>query len=800
MRSLRCSLPVPSWSRPCPPTSGSWRPRHDRAFCRQGPRPPRPWTLQVLEAAAPWTGRERDGDPRRRTRAPAAGRRCRRTHGRRSAGPPGAAVGRRRRASTRRRCTRRAGPAPGRPRAAPAGTARRDVPPAAARAASRTSGCPRRATPAPPSTPSWRPTAIPTGSPRCSPTRLPRRWCCSTSWRGDRRSVRSSGPTARCGPRRRRPDRLAARPRTAGRRRRGHRRAAARGRRCTVAVAGCSPTCSRRRRRRRSPPMTRAGRPATAGAQAFDFVRRAEELLEAWCARRRPRSSRRAGSGCASCARAATQLDVEEWEAALRRRDGLRRRAARAERRPRRRLAADPGVRPLARRRRRRTAGRRSPRPGCVRPGSRASSAAGTTATRSLAALGPDLDRIAGPGGTRRASSTVLADAARPAPPLEPRHRVGACMDAAAAAAAGLRARARRVDVARGRAARGHRPGRAVAAGPRPARRVRRRAPSDAPGPAAARAARPRPAPGRPHRCRARPARPRARARAARSARRRRVDRRRDGLPVHPGVGPAGARRRARRRRPARAARARTRARRSRSRSPTWSTTSPAGTAIRVGAASAYVRCDDEAVLGELLADSARPRCGCAGSRPPCSPRRPPATGPRAAARARMGYAPAAESSDGTVVIRRPDARRTPPRQRPPRLASPSSGRRAPPCWGPPSAPCAPGDAGLPCPAGAVPSTAAAVECPAAHGAARPWPLCRRPSRRRGRLDRLRQRPRRRQRARRRPRASGRRLPHRVRPPAPTRSAPSRCTASPAWPPERRPRRSRGRGRPWAYG
>jgi predicted DNA-binding transcriptional regulator YafY len=33
-----------------------------------------------------------------------------------------------------------------------------------------------------------------------------------------------------------------------------------------------------------------------------------------------------------------------------------------------------------------------------------------------------------------------------------------------------------------------------------------------------------------------------------------------------------------------------------------------------------------------------------------------------------MGNAPAAESSDGAIVVRRKDSRRTPPRQRPPRL------------------------------------------------------------------------------------------------------------------------------------
>ncbi|MGK5631253.1 helicase-associated domain-containing protein [Streptomyces sp. URMC 123] len=85
---------------------------------------------------------------------------------------------------------------------------------------------------------------------------------------------------------------------------------------------------------------------------------------------------------------------------------------------------------------------------------------------------------------------------------------------------------------------------------------------------------------------------------------------------------------------------------------------------LRVGAASSYLRCDDEALLSEILADrrSATLR-----------PRRlaPTVLATQAApdvllARLReMGYAPAAESAAGDVVVTRADARRTPPRAAP---------------------------------------------------------------------------------------------------------------------------------------
>ncbi|MGW1158715.1 helicase-associated domain-containing protein [Streptomyces sp. NPDC002519] len=85
---------------------------------------------------------------------------------------------------------------------------------------------------------------------------------------------------------------------------------------------------------------------------------------------------------------------------------------------------------------------------------------------------------------------------------------------------------------------------------------------------------------------------------------------------------------------------------------------------LRVGAASAYVRCDDDSMLNEILADKRSaslrlrrlaPTVLAAGA--------DPATlleGLRA-----MGFAPAAESAEGDVLITRAHAHRTPPRTAP---------------------------------------------------------------------------------------------------------------------------------------
>ncbi|HEY0869022.1 MAG TPA: helicase C-terminal domain-containing protein, partial [Acidothermaceae bacterium] len=84
---------------------------------------------------------------------------------------------------------------------------------------------------------------------------------------------------------------------------------------------------------------------------------------------------------------------------------------------------------------------------------------------------------------------------------------------------------------------------------------------------------------------------------------------------------------------------------------------------IRIGVAGAYVRCDDDAVLSEVLADRRVESLRLRRLAPSVlvSPLAPE----RVAERLReVGYAPAAESPDGALLLRRPDARRAPSRPR----------------------------------------------------------------------------------------------------------------------------------------
>lgn len=85
---------------------------------------------------------------------------------------------------------------------------------------------------------------------------------------------------------------------------------------------------------------------------------------------------------------------------------------------------------------------------------------------------------------------------------------------------------------------------------------------------------------------------------------------------------------------------------------------------LRIGAASAYVRCDDDALLDEILADRRSQGLRLRRLAPTVlAAQADPAAlldGLRA-----MGYAPAAESAEGDVLITRADARRTPHRARP---------------------------------------------------------------------------------------------------------------------------------------
>ncbi|GHJ39936.1 helicase C-terminal domain-containing protein [Streptomyces sp. TS71-3] len=85
---------------------------------------------------------------------------------------------------------------------------------------------------------------------------------------------------------------------------------------------------------------------------------------------------------------------------------------------------------------------------------------------------------------------------------------------------------------------------------------------------------------------------------------------------------------------------------------------------LRIGAAAAYVRCDDDAVLGEILADKRAAALRLRRLAPTVlAAQADPATlldGLRS-----MGFAPAAESPDGDVLITRATAHRTPPRTAP---------------------------------------------------------------------------------------------------------------------------------------
>ncbi|MFD5129431.1 helicase-associated domain-containing protein [Streptomyces olindensis] len=85
---------------------------------------------------------------------------------------------------------------------------------------------------------------------------------------------------------------------------------------------------------------------------------------------------------------------------------------------------------------------------------------------------------------------------------------------------------------------------------------------------------------------------------------------------------------------------------------------------LRVGAASAYVRCDDDAVLNEILADKRAAALGLRRLAPTVLAAQTDPAGLLEGLRA-MGFAPAAESAEGDVLITRALAHRTPPRSAP---------------------------------------------------------------------------------------------------------------------------------------
>ncbi|MER5517095.1 helicase-associated domain-containing protein [Streptomyces sp. NPDC002763] len=85
---------------------------------------------------------------------------------------------------------------------------------------------------------------------------------------------------------------------------------------------------------------------------------------------------------------------------------------------------------------------------------------------------------------------------------------------------------------------------------------------------------------------------------------------------------------------------------------------------LRVGAASAYVRCDDDTVLNEIMADKRAAALRLRRLAPTVLATQADPAALLEGLRA-MGYAPAAESAEGDVLITRAHAHRTPPRTAP---------------------------------------------------------------------------------------------------------------------------------------
>ncbi|MFD7434615.1 helicase-associated domain-containing protein [Streptomyces sp. NPDC059861] len=85
---------------------------------------------------------------------------------------------------------------------------------------------------------------------------------------------------------------------------------------------------------------------------------------------------------------------------------------------------------------------------------------------------------------------------------------------------------------------------------------------------------------------------------------------------------------------------------------------------LRVGAASAYVRCDDDAMLNEILADKRSAGLRLRRLAPTVLAAQADPAALLEGLRA-MGFAPAAESAEGDVLITRAHAHRTPPRTPP---------------------------------------------------------------------------------------------------------------------------------------
>lgn len=91
---------------------------------------------------------------------------------------------------------------------------------------------------------------------------------------------------------------------------------------------------------------------------------------------------------------------------------------------------------------------------------------------------------------------------------------------------------------------------------------------------------------------------------------------------------------------------------------------------LRVGTAASYLRCDDEALLNEVLAAKKTAPLRLRRLAPTVLTSGAPLAQVLEVLRA-QGYAPAAEAPDGALLVAAPESRRTPVRQRPPRNPEP---------------------------------------------------------------------------------------------------------------------------------
>ena len=91
---------------------------------------------------------------------------------------------------------------------------------------------------------------------------------------------------------------------------------------------------------------------------------------------------------------------------------------------------------------------------------------------------------------------------------------------------------------------------------------------------------------------------------------------------------------------------------------------------LRVGSSTSYLRCDDEALLTEVLATRKAEQLGLRRLAPTVLTSKAPVDQVLEVLRS-LGHAPAAESPDGAVLVARGEARRTAARQRPTRHGEP---------------------------------------------------------------------------------------------------------------------------------